>query len=193
MAAARDYKTRRSRSGRGGFSGWAGLALGLCVGLVVAGAVYLKDRHGAAPADAAPKSDRKKPRASDAVEAGAPDAGAAEDRGKSYDFYEMLPKFEVVVPEKERDVRPDMRSVPETRRGTYVLQVGSYRDFADADRIRAKLALQGVESKVQKVSVDNDTWHRIRVGPITNLDELNRLRQILRKSDVDVLVIRVGD
>ena len=56
-----------------------------------------------------------------------------------------------------------------------------------------KLALQGVESKVQKVTVDNDTWHRIRIGPISKLDELNRLRQILRKADVDVLVIRVGD
>ncbi len=53
--------------------------------------------------------------------------------------------------------------------------------------------LQGVESKVQKVSVNSDTWHRIRIGPISNLDELNRLRGILRKADVDALVIRVGD
>jgi cell division protein FtsN len=46
---------------------------------------------------------------------------------------------------------------------------------------------------VQKVSVDNDTWHRIRIGPISDLDQLNRLRAVLRKADVDVLVIRVGD
>ena len=103
------------------------------------------------------------------------------------------PKFEVVVPEKDKDVRPDLKPAPETRRGTYVLQAGSYKNFADADRVRAQLALQGIESKVQKVSVDNDTWHRIRIGPITKLEELNRLRQILRKADVDVLVIRVGD
>jgi cell division protein FtsN len=193
MAAARDYKTRRRRSAGGGFSGWAGLTLGLCVGLGVAGAVYFKDHRGEPPAAAVPKSDRKKSPASGATEAGGQAAAPAEDRGKSYDFYEMLPKFEVVVPEKDKDVRPDIRPLPETRRGTYVLQVGSYRNFADADRVRAQLALQGVESKVQKVSVDSDTWHRIRVGPITDLDELNRLRQILRKSDVDVLVIRVGD
>ena len=121
------------------------------------------------------------------------DPGAADDSTRSYDFYDSLPKFEVVVPEKEKDVRPDIRAVPETRRGTYVLQAGSYKNFSDADRVRARLALQGVESKVQKVSVDNDTWHRIRIGPISNLDELNRLRTILRKADVDVLVIRVGD
>ena len=83
----------------------------------------------------------------------------------------------MVVPEKDKDVRPDIKSVPETRRGTYVLQAGSYKNFADADRVRAQLALQGVESKVQKVSVDNDTWHRIRIGPISKLDELNRLRR----------------
>ena len=107
------------------------------------------------------------------------DAGARDDAAKSYAFYDMLPKFEVVVPEKEKDVRPDIRAVPETRRGTYVLQAGSYKNFADADRVRAQLALQGVESKVQKVSVDNDTWHRIRIGPISKLDELNRLRDHL--------------
>ena len=94
------------------------------------------------------------------------------DDSKSYAFYEMLPKFEVVVPEKDKDVRPDIKSVPETRSGTYVLQVGSYKNFADADRVRAKLALLGIESKVQKVSVENDTWYRIRVGPISKLDEL---------------------
>jgi len=105
----------------------------------------------------------------------------------------MLPKFEVVVPEKEKDIRPDVHAAPETRPGTYVLQAGSYKNFNDADRIRAQLALQGIESKVQKVSVDTDTWHRIRIGPISNLDELNRMRQKLRKSDIDVLVIRVGD
>jgi len=97
------------------------------------------------------------------------------------------------VPEKDKDVRPDIKPVPETRKGTYVLQVGSYKNFADADRVRAKLALQGVDAKVQKVSIDNDTWHRIRIGPISKLDELNRLRAILHKADVDALVIRVGD
>ena len=74
-----------------------------------------------------------------------------------------------------------------------MLQAGSYKNFADADRVRAQLALAGVESKVQKVTVDTDTWHRVRIGPISNLDELNRVRTRLRQADVDALVIRVGD
>jgi cell division protein FtsN len=184
---ARDYKTRHKRPT--GFSGWLGLACGLGLGLAVAGVIYLKDHRLDAPIAGPGKVLKKHTRANEP-----PDAGdAAPDDSKSYAFYEMLPKFEVVVPEKDKDVRPDIKSVPETRSGTYVLQAGSYKNFADADRVRAKLALQGIESNVQKVTVDNDTWHRIRIGPISKLDELNRMRQILRKADVDVLVIRVGD
>ena len=192
---ARDYKARRKPAG--GFSGWTGVLCGLGLGLAVAGIVYLKDRHSDSPTVQSAKAGKKKShgeqRGAELPDAEAADSGATEEPAKSYDFYSMLPKFEVVVPEKDKDVKPDIRGVPETRRGTYVLQAGSYKNFADADRVRAQLALQGVESKVQKVSVDNDTWHRIRIGPISKLDELNRLRTLLRKADVDVLVIRVGD
>jgi cell division protein FtsN len=187
----RDYKARHKPGG--GFSGWAGLLGGLSLGLAIAGIVYVRDHRPDSPVTRIAKAEKKKSREGWTPEAEGGDAGATEDSTRNYAFYDMLPKFEVVVPEKEKDVRPDSRAVPETRRGTYVLQAGSYKNFADADRVRAQLALQGVESKVQKVSVDNDTWHRIRIGPISRLDELNRLRTILRKADVDVLVIRVGD
>jgi cell division protein FtsN len=188
---ARAFNAKRSR--RGGFSGWLGLLLGLGIGFGVAGAVWLKDHRADAPAARTARAEHKRQRANEPVDAEGGEAAAGDEPAKSYDFYDMLPKFEVVVPEKDRDVRPDTKPAPETRRGTYVLQAGSYKNFADADRVRAQLALQGIESKVQKVSVDSDTWHRIRIGPISKLDELNRMRQILRKADVDVLVIRVGD
>lgn len=186
----RDYKAKRAR--RSGFSGWSGLLIGLAIGLGMAGVLYWKDHHPS-PAAAKPgKTVKKRSRAGDAQESADADASVAMP-AKSYDFYKMLPSFEVVVPKKTKDVRPDIRLAPETRPGTYVLQAGSYKNFADADRVRAQLALQGIESKVQKVSVDNDTWHRIRIGPVSNLAELNRMRDILRKANVDVLVIRVGD
>jgi cell division protein FtsN len=59
--------------------------------------------------------------------------------------------------------------------------------------VRAQLALQGVDAKVQRVAVDADVWHRVRIGPIGNLDELNKVRKQLQAADVDALVIRVGD
>lgn len=188
----RDYKAKRKPAGL--FPGWMmGSLCGLAVGLGVAGIVYLKDHRPDAPTVTAAKAGKRKLRNTESPDMEAGESGAAEEAANSYDFYDRLPKFEVVVPERDKDVKTDVRAVPETRRGTYVLQAGSYKNFADADRIRAQLALQGVESKVQKVSVDNDTWHRIRIGPVSRLDELNRLRTLLRKAGVDVLVIRVGD
>ena len=184
---ARDYKPKRSKPSS--FSGWLGLALGLGLGFAVAAVIYLKDHRLDVPETHAGKVIKKRPHGNEAPEAGDP----AADDSKTYAFYEMLPKFEVVVPEKDKDVRPDIKSVPETRSGTYVLQVGSYKNFPDADRVRAKLALLGIESNVQKVSVESDTGYRIRIGPISKLNELNRKRQTLHKADVDVLVIRVGD
>ncbi len=187
----RDYKPKRRAPAR--FAGLAWAVCGLAVGLGVAAVVYIKDHRPDAPSLSASKSGKRKLRNTEAPESDSGESGGLDEPVKSYDFYDQLPKFEVVVPEKEKDVKRDVRDVPETRRGTYVLQAGSYKNFADADRVRAQLALQGVESKVQKVSVDNDTWHRIRIGPISKLDDLNKLRATLRKADVDVLVIRVGD
>jgi cell division protein FtsN len=113
---------------------------------------------------------------------------------EKYDFYQMLPNFEVVVPEKDKDVKRDLPAAAKIERpGVYVLQAGSYRNEADAERVRVQLALQGVNAKVQRVAVDADVWHRVRIGPISNLDELNKVRRQLRAAEVDALVIRVGD
>ena len=192
---SRDYKVRKRKST--GSSGWTGFGVGLSIGLAVAVGVYIRDHRGeasqAAAVAAAGKTQKKKGHGAEPQDAGSTDAAVPDAPAKTYDFYNMLPKFEVVVPEKDKDVKQDVRAAPETRRGTYVLQAGTYKLFADADRVRAQLALQGVESHVEKVSVDSNSWLRIRIGPITSLEELNRLRQVLRKADLDVLVIRVGD
>ena len=181
---SRDYK--RSRARREPFSGWTGLLIGLVAGLGVGLALYFFDPR--TPPDGAGGG-------ADAEPASARDATGEEPAGQ-YDFYEMLPNFEVVVPEREAAVRRDAATAPTApveRTGSYALQVGSYRRFEEADRVRAQLALQGIESKVQKVSVDNDTWHRVRVGPINDLAEVNRVRDRLREAEMDVLVIRIGD
>jgi cell division protein FtsN len=122
-------------------------------------------------------------------------SGEAEEGAKNYDFYDMLPNFEVVVPEKDREVSRERDNTPAKieRPGAYVLQAGSYRKQEEADRIRAQLKLQGIEANVQRVAVDEDVWHRVRIGPITDLAELNRLRTRLRAADLDALVIRVGE
>jgi cell division protein FtsN len=178
---ARDYKRMRAR--KEPFSGWTGLVIGLAVGFGAGLALYFFDpRAPAAPAVTA-------------AAAGRPAAGETPGREESerYDFYEMLPNFEVVVPEREAAVQRNAPAAAVEKSGAYVLQAGSYRKVEEADRVRAQLALQGIEARVQRVSIDADTWHRVRIGPISDLSELNRVRDRLREADMDVLVIRVGD
>jgi len=178
---ARDYK--RSRSRRESFSGWTGLLIGLVGGLSVGLALYFFDpRTPKEPGD----------ETATAAEPASARESTGEEPAERYDYYQMLPNFEVVVPEKEVAMPRDAPEAVE-KKGAYVLQAGSYRKFEEADRVRAQLALQGIESNVQRVAIDNDTWHRVRVGPISDLGELNRVRNRLREAEVDFLVVRVGD
>lgn len=181
---ARDYKTARP----GGFDlrRWREFGAGLALGLVVALAVYISDRRGdddAEVSEPAPEKNRA------ATESSAAGTGGEETE---FAFYDMLPKFEVVVPEKERSERVDSASRIE-RPGIYFLQVGSYKSQDEAERVRAQLARQDITANVQRVAVDADVWHRVRIGPIRDLAQLNRTRQQLQAADRDTLVIRVEE
>jgi cell division protein FtsN len=191
-ASTRDYKRTQKRS----IELWKmrEFGMGALVGVILAGGasvwvMSVKQHEAAAREKAeAPRPDPHRKAPTD------PDASATAAKGEKYDFYEMLPNFEVVVPEKDKEVKRDLPAAAKVERpGVYVLQAGSYRNEADADRVRAQLSMQGIDAKVQRVAVDTDVWHRVRIGPITKLDDLNRLRKQLQAADVDALVIRVGD
>jgi cell division protein FtsN len=188
---ARDYKNAKSRGGSGGLSGVAGFVVGLAFGLAVAVGVYLFDRRPAArlAQEAPPVTRDEAPAAGKAAQ-----PSTAQDADQQFDFYEMLPKFEVVIPEQDGTApAAGPGTGPVEKPGAYILQAGSFRNHADADRVRALIAMQGVESKIQKVTIDRDTWHRVRVGPITNLQQLEETRSKLRNARIDALVIRVGE
>lgn len=186
---ARDYKNARRRAGAASsVSGLAGFIAGLAVGLTAALIIYLYDRRPEARVaqQSAPMSRDEAPRPTEP-------APASQQAETQFDFYEMLPKFEVVVPEQDGEAPPTTGAGQVGKPGAYILQAGSFRNHADADRVRALIAMQGVESKIQKVTIDKDTWHRVRVGPITNLRKLEDTRSKLRQAQIDALVIRVGD
>jgi len=189
--SARDYKSVR----RNGFDWrrWRELGLGLSLGLLVALVVYVSD-HRASDEQADRTMSARHSAASHAsakAAAGTATSGAT-DADANYAFYDMLPKFEVVVPEKEHGVHVDAAARVE-RPGTYFLQVGSYRNEAEAERVRAQLSRQDISANVQRVALDADVWFRIRVGPLKDLEQLNRLRQRLQAAQIDSLVIRVED
>ena len=187
---ARDYKSPARRGLDAGRL--RELGAGAVAGLVAAGALfYYVTTHRAARLEAPPEAAaRPEPRRSAPAE---PDA-AATASDSHYDFYERLPHFEVVVPEREKEIKRDLPAAARIERpGVYVLQAGSYHTEADANRVRAQLATLGITAKVQRVAVDTDVWYRVRIGPIAKLDELNRRRHQLQAADIDAIVIRVGD
>ena len=193
---AKRRKRRSSRNSRTtetvNFPGWAWMLFGLAIGLSVAFAVHVKDRKPAAAAPGQPQPASMQNALDDNDEPGG-SVEQAKPKEQRFTFYDMLPNFEVVIPEQETNVKADVEPQAVVQPGVYVLQAGSFSSYADADRRRAQLALQGIESKIQRVTIDDRTYHRVRIGPIDDLEELNVLRSRLRAAQIDALRIRLGD
>lgn len=192
----RDYK-RRSRGTDP--SRWRDFGAGVLVGVTLTAVLFgvMRRHHSTASAREHAQVHHTAPASTAAANVAAnatgADTGVAKVDATHYDFYQMLPHFEVVVPDKEHPVSPEAPRTPIKRPGVYVLQAGSYRRAADARRVAKRLAVLGLDAKVQRVSVDTDVWYRVRVGPIRHLTELNHLRHKLEAAHVDSLVIRVGN
>lgn len=189
MAKRKRKRTRRKT--RQEYPGWMWMLFGLSIGLAVAFAIYMKDREASGQAQPVTPAAEPVARAQGGPRAEVPEPAAQPER--RFDFYDMLPNFEVIIPEQELDVRRDSEPDPVEQPGVYVLQAGSFTAFGDADRRRAELALLGVESRIQRVTIDEKTYHRVRIGPTRDLDRLNELRARLRQAEIDVLRIRLGD
>ena len=110
-----------------------------------------------------------------------------------FDFYTILPEKEVIVPDYEINTRTREERVGQAKTDSYILQAGSFREFKDADSLRAKLALMGIESKVEKAQVGNVTWNRVKMGPYTQMASVSTIRTRLRENGIDVIVIEVGN
>jgi cell division protein FtsN len=192
--SARDYKNAgRGQSGFD-FTRYQQFGIGLAAGLAVALGVWLYD-HRAQPRAADDLGEVAGPDAQ-AGKAAAKQSAAADTSGdpaRDYAFYDMLPKFEVTVPERDHSTRRDLPDEPVTQPGAYVLQTGSYRNRPDADRQVERLAKLGIEASVQHVTIDADEFYRVRIGPISDLVKLNATRKALRAADIDALRSRVGD
>ena len=194
--ARRNRKTKKAESA----PGWIWMLFGLAIGLVIAAGVYF--RRAPSPGDHAATSERTTPAPAAAERAparrGAPARGAAPSNGDAaktsdqrFDFYDILPQYEVVVPEVETAAGPTARAKPVDEPGSYVLQAGSFGAAADAEKLKASLALLGIESRVQKVAIDDDVYHRVRIGPITDLDKLNRIRRQLHDAHINAMLMKV--
>lgn len=197
---ARDYAQRgggrrqaRGRSG-GGTPGWIWLAVGLAIGLAFAAFVYIK--RPASPLPAA--EDTAGP---EKAETGAETARIANKPRKEretltlppkekerFTFYELLPNQEVVVP--STDIADTGK--PSADAASYIIQVASFRDREEADRQKADLALLGVESRIETVTIDNaETFYRVRIGPLKDFGKVQIISNRLADNGIQALVVKV--
>jgi len=191
-------KRRKRRSSRrktnNEYPGWLWMIFGLAIGLSVAFAVYVKDREPELTvATAQPEAASLQGTLDDNGEIAGAETEEPESPKSRFDFYTMLPAFEIIITDDEPDVDEDVEPSAIDEPGVYLLQAGSFSTHNDADRRRAELALHGIESRVQRAKVNNRNYYRVYVGPIDDLDELNVTRSRLRAAKIDVMRIRLGD
>lgn len=207
--AAIPHATARTGSG-GGFV--LGLFIGLLIGLAIALgiALYLNKTPIPFMSRAKPVEEGKagKPPAI----AGMPQGGPAEAKPPApaaaaaakapekprFDFYKILPGGE--EPVSERELRERLRastatkSQPAASQDVYFIQAGAFQNPADADNQKARLAILGFESNVEPTTLpDKGTWYRVRLGPYTKIDELNKVRQALAQNGIDANLIKLKD
>ncbi len=107
-----------------------------------------------------------------------------------FDFYTVLPEIERVMPDDFEDSGRDVKN--DSKPGVFMLQAASYENFEDADRLKAKLALSGFESSVQKVSIQGKgIYYRVRLGPYTSKRRLKNDKQRLAKLGVSSMALRL--
>lgn len=116
---------------------------------------------------------------------------AEEAEEPRYDFYTILPQAEVVVPDYEIKTRVREELVGKTKAAKYIMQAGSFREAAEADRHKAKLALLGIESRIEKAKVGNVIWHRVKIGPYDNPSSVSTIKELLQKNGIGVIVTEI--
>jgi cell division septation protein DedD len=72
-----------------------------------------------------------------------------------------------------------------------MLQVGAYQSPDDADAMRARLALLGLDAKVSSVQTEHGTMFRVRLGPYGRLDDLNGIRRTLSENGLEPQLVHV--
>lgn len=198
MARLRSRRSSRRRRKSGAGSGFLWLLAGIAVGLGIAIVAWLGNLP--APREVSEPTTRQQApeRAPAPAPAPRPTPQPEPEPGNSdqgrFQFYDLLPRQEVLVPGRDQPAqRGGLPATPPPPGNQYVLQAGSFSRYPDADRVKAQLALIGINATVQPVIVDGVEYHRVRIGPISDPGELDRLRSRLRQEKIDAVVMRVSD
>jgi cell division protein FtsN len=177
-----------------------GMFIGLVIGVVAAAGVvwYLnktplpfqaKGQKPQAEKGAEAKAEPGKPAAPEPLPGKPGDKMQEKPR---FEFYKILPGSEEPVPQAApKAAGAEKPAVPAD---ALYLQAGAFQNPADADNLKARLALMGVEASVQQVTLpEKGVMHRVRIGPYANPDEMAKSRSLLAQNGIQAGVVRVKD
>ena len=123
-----------------------------------------------------------------------PPAGVALPGKPHFDFYKILPGTEEPVSEQQIKQAEKAPATIESGKVTFFLQAGSFQNGADAENLKARLALIGVEAGVQAADVgEKGIWHRVRIGPYAKIEDTAKVRQMLAQNGIEATLIKVRD
>jgi cell division protein FtsN len=194
---SRDYKpkatvrNRKPRSSGSGSSLLVGILIGLLLGLgiALAVAIYLNKIPGpflsrrSIETVPAPKAEPARPTPGPKT----PDVLAKPDDKPRFDFYNILPGTEDAGKAKKETPAPAPSAVKET----FYLQAGAFQGLADADNMKARLAMLGIEANIQSNSTtERGLLHRVRIGPFSRVEEVNRARDTLKQNGIETTLIK---
>lgn len=196
----RNYKAHNKPSARKSRGGTlVGVFIGLVIGiLIAAGVVWYLNKTPL------PFQDKGKPLHEKSAEASGPDAAApAPLPGKPgdtvpekprFEFYKILPDAEEAAPPAQKpELRSEQKAEAPAGEMLY-LQAGAFQSPADADNLKARLALMGVEASVQQVKVpEKGLIHRVRIGPYRSPDDMSKVRSQLAQNGIQASVVRVKE
>jgi cell division protein FtsN len=196
---SRDYKKPEPRGRAGALA--LGVFIGLALGLVTAlGIAFYLNRAASPfttrdkPAPSAPATT-KGTQATPPASAGSDPAKAAGSDKPRFDFYTILPGVE--QPASEQDLRKRNAEAKDKSgevRERFFLQAGAFQNAQDADNLKARLALMGLEAIIQTANLgDKGIWHRVRLGPFDDADALARVRGQLASGGIEAASIKVRD
>ena len=162
-----------------------GLVLGLSIALGVAWYINKMPSPFVSRSTPAPKPGAKtEPKGEDKT------AKAAAEGKSRFTFYDILGKGE--QPATDQQFKDAQKAPAAEDRDSFFLQAGAFQNAPDADNLKARLALIGVEATIQTASLpDKGTWHRVRIGPFTSVEELNRARDALKQNGYDTTLVKV--
>ncbi len=186
-----DYKSRATNKEKKSLPGYVWLLSGLAIGLFVAFIVYLdKQPENTKDFGTAVQQELEKLK-QQAKKSTSTKSKPAAKKEQKFNFYTILPELEILIPESE--TRPPVNTSGSTNKTTniankqYVLQVGSFQNLNDAEKLKANLAFLGLSANIQHVTVNKQAWHRVRTGPYLDKQQLYKNQKLLKKNNIPAI------